>query len=396
MNLLLASILDAQVTCKLLSRLILKGTISDLCDTPDFLNRRRELSFFLLYFLDSYFVKSQGKRQKLRDKLQNSLIKDIHRSGNRSASGQVNTLTVDELANTSLETLLLKGEPFIVKGLFADSPAVKKWSIDHFVNNYGDIDVLGGSSTTGSHSLTKLKNIKDDDDLYIRNIETLFLKDKTLVKDLDLGRLDKYHLPEGFWLHCLQMFLANSPKANSAYHCASPDNFFIMLNGEKKWWFVNPIYTHSMMPRFNKGMAYFESSVGNPEKPNPDIPGYKDLPVLEGYLKPGDFLYIPSLWWHGVQNQTPNNIAVSSRWFWMKNGGSNYYLLTLLQALSVNFFSTEVQFLEETRKHLRKFGKLVNFHDDRNYVSFYDEKTGRTMFENASHQEEYKDTKTSV
>lgn len=347
-----------------------------------------EIRYFWVYLYNTYFIHSQDKNNSaLKEKLDKELREKILKIfPEPSANTAIPTYQMNEINDAKVEELIKKKEPFIVKNFFADSYAVDNWSLDYFVEKYGDIPVLCGDPDQNIHGFQALKSVREGD-TYIRNVESLFLQAPELVKHLELERLGTYKFDQNNWLHSIQLFISNSMRARSAYHNAKMDNFFIMVHGKKKWWFVNPVYTHVMKPYFNKGMGYFESRVGNPEEANPDIPLYHHLPVMEGELEAGDLLFSPPLWWHAVKNTTPDNIAIATRWY--PSALETYYPLSLLQIFNHRFMSIKLRFVSDVIAHLKKYKKMTNYHPDRNYVSSYNPETKQSLFEEASHQEDY-------
>lgn len=96
-------------------------------------------------------------------------------------------------------------------------------------------------------------------------------------------------------------------------HQDLPENLYAIISGAKhitlyppanrKWLYPNPpLSKHPNFARFN-----------------PDQPDYKLYPLaikampIEVYLKAGEMLFIPSLWWHHIRNTT-DSIAMNFWW----------------------------------------------------------------------------------
>jgi|GEM_PF-6839938 len=386
--LLLTLINDTKIVLLCAYRFFIKNQLSDFHSGPRLLSRSKELLFFWLYLVDTYFIVTQDRRNlSLKKKLRGEFKEKLIQNGEKEKGGAVASYESSELTKDLVTELLKKKEPFVIRGYFKDSLAVKNWSLDYFIENYGEVPVLGGEPDSNECKVLPLKNVRKEG-FYIRNVEALFRKDKKLGHQVGLERLNQDGFDKQSWLLSIQLFIASTTKARSAYHNTKADNFFIQINGKKKWWFVSPMYTHGMEPYFNKAMGYNESKVGHAEEPNPDCSLYAHLPVLECELDPGDLLFSPSLWWHSVANLTAANVGLSTRWF--SDNTETYYPLSLLQICNPRFMGLKLLFCEAVIRHMRTYkGENSNYHPDRDYSSIYDKQTEKTLFEHASHQMDF-------
>lgn len=113
----------------------------------------------------------------------------------------------------------------------------------------------------------------------------------------------------------------------SPFHHAAVHNMFYMIDGEKKWWFVDP---------YDSFLAYPVSVLGRaagillclwPDDYNKAaFPLFSYCPVYSATLKPGDVLYNPPWWWHSIKNVTPTSVAVASRWHTDGICGKNFLM----------------------------------------------------------------------
>ena len=115
-----------------------------------------------------------------------------------------------------------------------------------------------------------------------------------------------------------QLFLGVVKGTGTALHAAYTNNFYLMIQGEKKWTFFNPNQLALLYPDFQKKGIYMASQS---RFLNIDTDTFLDeFPLIryaERYevdLKEKDILYNPMSWFHSVYNKTDISVACSTRW----------------------------------------------------------------------------------
>jgi hypothetical protein len=114
-----------------------------------------------------------------------------------------------------------------------------------------------------------------------------------------------------------------------------------MIEGRKKWTFVDPALTWMIYPSISVSAVAFSSLVLFPD--TADLSTYKLYKYCPRYsveLNPGDVLFNPPWWWHAVDNLTPTSVAVATRWDAMRRDLSFYSLnrmLSLMAMVNPNF-----------------------------------------------------------
>eukprot|EP00930_Biecheleria_cincta_P016521 TRINITY_DN13407_c0_g1_i1.p1 TRINITY_DN13407_c0_g1~~TRINITY_DN13407_c0_g1_i1.p1 ORF type:complete len:398 (+),score=49.35 TRINITY_DN13407_c0_g1_i1:39-1196(+) len=96
----------------------------------------------------------------------------------------------------------------------------------------------------------------------------------------------------------------------SQVHCDIGSSAFFMLQGRKRWVLFPPSQSRYLYPygqrrnvAFNAGLNVFA----------PDTDAHPEFAKARGYeviLNPGDVLFFPSMWWHGVQNLDERTVGV--------------------------------------------------------------------------------------
>jgi hypothetical protein len=215
--------------------------------------------------------------------------------------------------------------PVVLKGFAKESPAVQKWSVDWVVENFGNEKALT-KTLMGDNIPGRVRDINTPG-TYLHNCEAIFVNHPELVEDLELSRLLPFVSADG---NPKNPHLANNhPRAGplpiqfflgrggtgTGFHCANGFNWFYMIEGSKKWTFVDPRWTVLTFPALNRGALYQSCAVTDP---NTVLDKYKPLwrvcPRYAAILEEGDVLLNPPWWWHCIENLTKDSTAVATRW----------------------------------------------------------------------------------
>ena len=139
-----------------------------------------------------------------------------------------------------------------------------------------------------------------------------------------------------------QLFFGLFPSLGITYHCANYNNFFLMMHGRKKWWFVHPAHSFFMYPQFLDVMRSSASRVSwkalHAENSSALIakyfPLFRYVPKYQFVMERGDVLFNPSWNWHMVENLDDESIGVATRWY-----DAIYFLFKKILILKKPFFS---------------------------------------------------------
>lgn len=262
--------------------------------------------------------------------------------------------TLDIAQKHKLCEFIRRKEPVIIKGMAKDTRASSEWNVLDFIHEYGHNKVL--FSNKDGEFTDSLSSLVKEDGRYCHNMEQLFYKYPKLRDDLDFNKI--LHEIQGCCMsqespicYAQQFFISNTKGTGVMYHNAEEDNFFTMIQGRKKWTFVDPQWTLLFSPYFNRCAMYFSSKAGHAYNPNLDrCPLYHHIPKWEAVLEPGDVLYNPSYWWHSIENIDKYTMGVSSRWvFETEQSFNGHYPSTCYEL-------TDIQHSLYAIKHLWYFG----------------------------------------
>jgi len=324
------------------------------------------------YFLTTFMNSNRNYRLEQMPKVNSQPINEI----------DINELTKETVARVSKNFT----EPFIVRGLIKNFDCVKKWNLEYFDNEYGDIQVPAFSDdkivSYSRNSSTKLKKCNNDNNLcsiheickgirhgepvYVNNISKLFTESKQAEDELNLNKMSEI-MNECFFQQkkensfMSQLFLGGK-NTGTSLHCASNVNFFFNVKGTKHWGFIHPKYTSLIKCQTSdKGLfAISDDDFFSESEKNP----FLRIPRYEALLNSGDFLFNPAWYWHAVKNKTDYTIAVANRYIFDFFGEvpcvSNNYFFSFLQLFSPIYYLTWFLSADKNKTSQQIFGNMVD------------------------------------
>jgi ribosomal protein L16 Arg81 hydroxylase len=144
-------------------------------------------------------------------------------------------------------------------------------------------------------------------------------------------------------------------RSHSLWHAEPGDNYFIAVEGAKKWRLVPPYYSAGMYPVIKNSSVYHVSKVDGRESNDiiaqRGFPLYRYVPKYSATVERGDILILPNYWWHTVTNVP----------------GSHTISLTFRTLSELNLAAPIFWFLKKTdpksieiRKKVLKYGRLYD------------------------------------
>lgn len=219
--------------------------------------------------------------------------------------------------------------PVVLRGYALQTDAAAKWNFDYIIDKCGDVDV----TLTGAESdwTGPLKSVRDPA-IYCANADAPFKAFPDLVEELSIPKLQPYINRN----YTFSQFFVGQKSTGSGYHCAGIWNFFYMIDGQKKWSFVDPELTWMMYPSIHIGVLAFSSLVFFPDRSDSSVyPLYRYCPRYSVTLNPGDVLLNPPWWWHCIDNLTPKSVAVATRWDAVRSDVAFYEINRILSLVAV-------------------------------------------------------------
>lgn len=270
---------------------------------------------------------------------------------------QIKTIYKDEYSYNKLkiETNYWT-RPCVVRNLFSNTTAVKKWHSENYLPSYlGNITI----NTVEDATYGNIQNIFYNDffnesfkDIILNNLSTkyLFFPTKTRTNNYKNGTyelmtkiinklvLDDLNINKILWNGFgtqnhkkyigSQLIIGRGRKNNTittgtGWHCAIGNNWFIQVVGHKRWYFLNPKYSSLFGPLRYASSAFI---IGNQKIKKLQ----KHLPIEYVDLYPGDLLYNPDWYWHTIYNDDGLTIGVPIREFNISLSFKNNYHFTTI------------------------------------------------------------------
>jgi hypothetical protein len=323
------------------------------------------------YFLTTFMNNNRNSRLQKMPQVKSQPIREI----------PIYELTKEKVAEVSKNFT----EPFIVRGLIKDFDCVKKWDLDYFDKEYGNIQVPAFSddknvsySKNRSINLKKCNNennfcsiseicqgIRGGEPVYINNISTLFTVSAKAKNELNLQKMSEImntqFLKEEKENDFMSQLFFGGKNTGTSLHCASNVNFFFNVKGTKHWGFIHPKYTSLIKCQTSSNGLFsvsdddfFSESENNP---------FLKIPRYEALLNSGDFLFNPAWYWHAVKNKTNYTIAVANRYSFDFFGEvpcfSNNYFFTFLQLFSPFYYSKWFS-NDKNENAQQRFGNIID------------------------------------
>jgi len=220
---------------------------------------------------------------------------------------------------SKMMTYLKNDYPFVIRGV--NLKCFETMRFDRLIQKVADNKVYMSPSsekTCPDNIFTKFKNIIKNK-CYITNSSNLFYYHNDLLPDSDMDIIK--NLIDGYMSNdSKQLFVGVVKGTGTRLHAAYTNNFFIMIEGEKKWTFFNPNQLALLYPSFSKKGIYMTSETRflNMDNDINDMsyrfPLIKYAERYEIDLQERDILYNPKSWFHSVYNKTDISVACSTRW----------------------------------------------------------------------------------
>jgi hypothetical protein len=207
--------------------------------------------------------------------------------------------------------------PFVIRGV--NLKCFETMQIDNIMKIAGNNKVYmspGADENCPDNIFTELKNIFENK-CYITNSTNLFYYYKDLLPDSDMDIIK--NMIDGYMSNnSKQLFLSVVKGNGTALHAAYTNNFYLMIQGEKKWTFFNPNQLALLYPSFQKKGIYMASESRFLNMDTYELldkfPLLKYAQRYEVELQERDILYNPMSWFHSVYNKTDVSVACSTRW----------------------------------------------------------------------------------
>jgi hypothetical protein len=279
-----------------------------------------------------------------------------------------------------------KSPPMVAKGLIKDSVAVRTWTHDSLMKNYGDIEIVAWEyGTATSASAQHFEKMKMGDVLrsqlddtttksyYINNSAEIFADYPHLADEMGSERvldLFKGHSINSF----NQLFVGSLKTWGTDWHLGNAISCALMINGVKRWYFMDPRLTYVLKPFFNGS-----NGLGTQTEIRRELsdhltrnPLYVYAPKFYVDIEPGDVIFFNKFWPHSVINISPLQIMSNMRMTEvdLENMTLGNAAPTLLPVYD-NILNSDPEFIKFKFDIFKNLGSKNKRIDDTNYFSAY-------------------------
>lgn len=243
--------------------------------------------------------------------------------------------------------------PAVVRGLFNDVPAVKKWAEKDYLSNsilanhkipiikrgqYGDYQnsryvgkfgeacdkVISSPAGTADSQLYIFFPVKSRHNTagaaegahesLVEAVEKITQEDLRFDEKIwpgwpGFGDKTKHKTYMGSQIIIGRGTNDSESTTGTGWHCAPGSNFFVQVVGEKIWYFLEPKYSSGLRP-LRGGMVNMMTGHATDSA---WTALHQHLPMRTAHLLPGDMLYNPDWQWHTIKNKEGLSIGVPIR-----------------------------------------------------------------------------------
>jgi hypothetical protein len=279
-----------------------------------------------------------------------------------------------------------KTPPIVASGLIKDTVAVRTWSHDFLLKNYGDVEIVAweyGTATSPSNVQFEQMKVRDilrsqlDDSAersyYINNSAEIFAYYPHLADEMGADRI--LDLFKGHSINSFnQLFVGSLKTWGTDWHLGNAISCAIMITGVKRWFFMDPRMTYVLKPFFNGSNGMGTQTEIRKELKDHFLlnPLYAYAPKFYIDIEPGDVVFFNKFWPHAVINLSPLQIMSNMRMTEvdLENMKLGHSARTLLPVYD-NILNSDPEFIKFKFDIFKNLGTKNKTIADSNYFAAY-------------------------
>lgn len=214
-----------------------------------------------------------------------------------------------------------RNQPVVFKGMADDWQAMSKWTFPFLSDTFGDclVEIQENREKDPNYELNSIKHKKKvtvqefidriglgpSNDFYMTANNHIFESEEMGALLNDIGSVPPYIAPpkerDKGW------FLWVGPAGTiTPLHHDENIIFHTQIKGRKKWKLISPLDTPNL---YNHKAVFSQVDLFNVDYNR--FPLMRNVQIAEVVVEPGETLFLPLGWWHGVEALEPS-ISVSS------------------------------------------------------------------------------------
>lgn len=146
------------------------------------------------------------------------------------------------------KNFIRRPHPVILRGFLEGTDILKEFTFDKIMEKYGDEDVILTKREMDGYD-GKMKDVLSPK-IYLHNSEVLFNKYPEIWESIKSQRLEPFSGP--FKCGYAQLFVGRQG-TGTPFHSAGTSNWFYMVDGSKKWFFIDPYDSYFCTPLYRSG-----------------------------------------------------------------------------------------------------------------------------------------------
>ncbi|MBW4507947.1 MAG: cupin-like domain-containing protein [Scytonematopsis contorta HA4267-MV1] len=195
-------------------------------------------------------------------------------------------------------------QPVILKGAATSWTAVKSWTPKYFATKYKDVQITPKVNLPDTEVPYVYKDKNYSQKMTIGEfVELMQSGNRCYFDQANMNCFEDLHNDYNFnklgaWdVHVTNLWVGAS--TCSGLHYDWCDNLLVQIHGTKKAVLVSPEDSSNLYP-FADNHTKSQVSCENPDiKAHPQV---KNVTFMDGFLEPGDVLFIPKGWWHYLKS----------------------------------------------------------------------------------------------
>ena len=233
-----------------------------------------------------------------------------------------------------------KRRPAVFKGAVKNWPAAKQWSFDYFKTSYPDTPISiaeetfsRGKEGTGytikltDYSMAQFTDaVQAGASIYLKFLP-VFEHHPELREHLDMADMTRWSRGRVPKSEITNEFYMGGPGSVTHLHTERSDIFHACFVGRKRWRLYAPSQTRFLYP-IPARTLFIGSEVDFLSTDYSIHPWFRCANGYDTVLEPGDVLYLPSYYWHAVENLEAT-ISANCLWYnrWRAIGALPLYWL---------------------------------------------------------------------
>lgn len=221
---------------------------------------------------------------------------------------------------------IAKHLPVVLKGAAKSWPAAKLWSFEYFRTNYPDTPIAiaderftrtaegtGYTIKMTGYSMTEFtRAVEAGASVYLKFLP-VFKQHPELREHLSMADMTRWSSGRVPKCEITNEFYMGGPNTVTHLHTERSDIFHACFAGRKRWRLYAPSQTRFLYP-IPARTLFIASEVDFLAPDYAVHPWFRYANGFETVLDPGDVLYLPSYYWHAVENPEAT-ISANCLWY---------------------------------------------------------------------------------